>query len=115
MLLGYVALRLMRGEPTRESHRRKTSTLLSLFSKLELESIIKDMKTHTAPGLDGFPISLFHKCWPLVKHGVLHILNDFIMGRIDFVKLNFSVLSLIPKVPRADRISQFRHITLINW
>jgi hypothetical protein len=50
----------------------------------------------------------------LIKHGVLHILNDFILGRIDVARLNFGVISLIPKVPGADKITQFRPIALIN-
>jgi hypothetical protein len=49
-----------------------------------------------------------------VKHGVLHIVNDFILGRIDISRLNYGVLSLIPKVPGAVQISQFRPISLIN-
>jgi hypothetical protein len=50
----------------------------------------------------------------LVKHGVLHILNDFVLRRIDIARLNFGILSLIPKVPGADQITQFRPIYLIN-
>jgi hypothetical protein len=50
----------------------------------------------------------------MVKHGVLHIVNDFIMGRIDIARLNFGVLSLIPKIPSVELITQFRPIALIN-
>jgi hypothetical protein len=46
--------------------------------------------------------------------GVLHIVNDFLLGRIDISRLNFGILSLIPKVQGADHISQFRPIALIN-
>jgi hypothetical protein len=48
-----------------------------------------------------------------VKHGVLHILNDFVLRRIDISRLNFGILSLIPKVTGADHISQYRPIALI--
>jgi hypothetical protein len=44
----------------------------------------------------------------------LHILNDFVLGRIDISWLNFGILSLIPKVPGVDEISQYRPIALIN-
>jgi hypothetical protein len=88
--------------------------LLRTFSEQELESLVMEIKSDTAPGSDGFPVSFFKKFWPLVKHGVLHILNDFILGCINIVRLNFGVLFLIPKVPGADLITQFRPIALIN-
>ena len=36
------------------------------------------------------------------------------LGRIDVARLNFGVLTLIPKVHGADNIRQFRPIALIN-
>ena len=84
------------------------------FSESELESIVLDMKSNTAPGPDGLPAPFFKKFWPECKLGVLHILNDFVLGRIDVSRLNFGVLSLIPKVLGADQITQFRPIALIN-
>jgi hypothetical protein len=84
------------------------------FSEQELQVLVQEMKSNTAPGPDGFPVPFFKKFWPLLKLGVLHILNDFILGRIDISHLNFGVLSLIPKVQGADSISQFWPIALIN-
>jgi hypothetical protein len=45
---------------------------------------------------------------------VLQILNDFALGRVDIARLNFGILSLIPKVPGAENIKQYRPIALIN-
>jgi hypothetical protein len=45
---------------------------------------------------------------------MLHIVNDFILRRIDMSRLNCGVLFLIPKVPGADQISLYRPIALIN-
>ncbi|KAK1617796.1 hypothetical protein QYE76_023313 [Lolium multiflorum] len=36
------------------------------FSEEELENIVKDMKTNTAPGPDGLPVIFFKTFWPLV-------------------------------------------------
>jgi mannosylglycoprotein endo-beta-mannosidase len=71
------------------------------LSEQDLEQIVREMKTDTAPGSGVFPLSFFKKYCPLVKHGVLHIVNDFILGRIDISRFNFGVLSLIPKVSGA--------------
>ncbi|KAK1648520.1 hypothetical protein QYE76_066325 [Lolium multiflorum] len=58
-------------------------------------------------------VFFFKKLRPLVKLGILHILNDFILGRIDIARLNreFSRLSL---KSQRDKITQFRPIALIN-
>jgi hypothetical protein len=75
---------------------------------------MKELKTDTTPGPGGFTVLFFKKLWPLVKHDILHILNDFVLWRIDITRLNFGIVSLIPEFPGADQISQFRPIALIN-
>jgi hypothetical protein len=94
--------------------REDNNHLMVTFSESELDYIVREMKSDTAPGPDGFPILFFKRFWPNVKLGVLHILNDFMLGRIDISRLNFAILTLIPKVPGADLVSQFRPIALIN-
>jgi hypothetical protein len=38
----------------------------------------------------------------------------FALGTLDIARLNFGIISSIPKVPRADNVKQFRPIALIN-
>ena len=42
------------------------------------------------------------------------ITNGFALERVDLSRLNFGILTLIPKVPGAEDIRQFRPIALIN-
>ena len=77
------------------------------FLPEELDKVLQETKTDTAPGPDGLPVLFFKSFWPLVRHLVLHILNGFALGLVDISRLNFGVLSLIPKVPGADSIKQF--------
>lgn len=42
------------------------------------------------------------------------LLDDFTRGLIDIKRLNYGVLTLLPKVNGADSIRQYRLITLIN-
>ena len=72
------------------------------------------MKVNTAPGPDGFPVAFFKAFWTTVKPYVLAILNGFSRGMVDISRLNFGILTLIPKVQGADNIRQFRPIALIN-
>ena len=71
-------------------------------------------KTDTAPGPDGFPVAFFKMFWPVLKDMILQILNGFALGTVDISRLNFGILSLIPKVAGAESIKQFRPIALIN-
>jgi hypothetical protein len=50
----------------------------------------------------------------MLRKEILAILNGFALGKVDIARLNFGILSLIPKVPGADNIKQFRPIALIN-
>jgi hypothetical protein len=84
------------------------------FTDRDLDEVLAHTKTETAPGPDGLPVAFFKSFWNLVRPLILGILNDFTMGRVDISRLNFGVLSLLPKVPGADSIKLFRPIALIN-
>jgi hypothetical protein len=92
----------------------ENENLLRSFSQEELDEVLKKTKVDTSLGPDGFPVVFYKCCWPWIKAQVLHILNEFALGIVDIARLNFGILSLIPKVPRADNIQQFRPIALIN-
>ncbi|XP_071674451.1 uncharacterized protein [Lolium perenne] len=89
-------------------------SLMLTFSGEEMDTVLASMKTDTAPGPDGFPVFFFKEFWQLAKPLILAIANGFALGRVDIARLNMGVLSLIPKVPGANDIRQFRPIALIN-
>jgi hypothetical protein len=84
------------------------------FSHHELDEVLAQTKLDTAPGPEGFPVAFFKAFWPMLKPLILRILNEFALGRLDISRLNFGVLSLLPKVPGPDSIKLFRPIALIN-
>jgi hypothetical protein len=89
-------------------------SLIRTFLPEELDQVPKETKTDTAPGPDGLLVVFYKSFWDIVKPLVLQLLNGFALGLLDVSRLNFGVLSLIPKVSGADDIKQFRLITLIN-
>jgi hypothetical protein len=93
-------------ENQRVSNTENLEMALS-FTAQELDEVLALNKTDTAPGPDGFLVIFFKLCWSWLKPLLLNILNEFALGRLDISRLNFGVLSLIPKVPRADSIKQF--------
>jgi hypothetical protein len=109
-------LRLQEGTWTQEQmvSEVENEILLRSFSQEELDEVLKETKVDTAPGPDGFPVLFYKRCWPWIKTQVLQILNGFALGTVDIARLNFGILSLIPKVPGADNIKQFCPIALIN-
>jgi hypothetical protein len=88
--------------------------LMRTFIAEELDAVLHETKTDTAPGPNGLPVLFYKKFWPTLKHDVLDILNGFALGRVDIARLNFGILSLLPKVPGVDNIKQYRPIALIN-
>lgn len=59
-------------------------------------------------------MAFFRQFWPMLKSQFYDIINGFALGTVDISRLNFGVISLIPKVKGADSIKQYRPITLIN-
>jgi hypothetical protein len=50
---------------------QENEALLRSFSMEELEEVLKDTKTDTAPGPDGFSVSFFKHFWPGLRGLVL--------------------------------------------
>jgi hypothetical protein len=74
------------------------------FTLEDLEEILLSMKPDSTPAPDGFPILFFKRFWGILKGLIIHILNDFALGRVDIARLNCRVISLISKVKGADYI-----------
>ncbi|KAK1617943.1 hypothetical protein QYE76_023460 [Lolium multiflorum] len=81
----------------RVSEEENEGLMLS-FTGEELDSVLAGMKVDTAPGPDGLSVIFFKKFWSLSKPYILAILNGSALGRVDIARLNFGILSLIPKV-----------------
>jgi hypothetical protein len=94
--------------------REENEGLERAFSAEDLEEVLLSMRGDTAPGPDGLPVAFYKRFWPILKGPILQMLNDFALGRVEISRLNFGILSLIPKVAGADSIKQFRPIALIN-
>jgi hypothetical protein len=90
--------------PNMQVNDQENEDLLRSFSMEELEAVLNDTKTDTAPRPDGLPVLFYKKFWGLIKKEVLHILNGFALGTVDIARLNIGILSLIPKVPGAVNI-----------
>ena len=84
------------------------------FTLEEVKQAIFYMKEDSAPGPDGFPVSFYKKYWELVQGLIMEMVNDFYLGNLDITRLNYGVITLVPKVLEANDVRQFRPICLLN-
>ena len=88
--------------------------LMREISLEELEGTVFNMKKGKAPGPDGFPIEFFQEFWEIIKFDLLAVVHESQQNKQMLRALNATFLALIPKMEGADRLSQFRPISLCN-
>jgi hypothetical protein len=59
-------------------------------------------------------ITNFQKFWDTIQGEFLSMFQDFLEGHLDIKRLNFGVITLVPKVKEANCIKQYRPICLLN-
>jgi hypothetical protein len=77
-----------------------------------MDAIAKDLPTDKAPGLDGFNGHFFKKSWSLIKYD--RLCRDFCDHTADLKSINYSYITLVPKKPNPEKVTDFRTISLLN-
>jgi hypothetical protein len=94
--------------------QEEAAELIKPFSLKEIENALKEMDCTSAPGPDGFPVGFYRVFWDDLKLLVLEMCNDLHKGDLNLRRLNFGMISLIPKLKEANNIRQFRPICVLN-
>ena len=84
------------------------------FEKVEILSVVRDLKGDTAPRPDGFPMTFFHHCWRVVERDVLVVFEEFYQYCKFEKSHNATFIALIPKKNDASNIRDFRPISLVG-
>jgi hypothetical protein len=72
------------------------------------------MEHNKSPGPDGFPAEFYQHFWNVIKHDLMALFTEFHKGELPLYKLNFGVVTLLPKKENAVQIQQYRPICLLN-
>jgi hypothetical protein len=88
--------------------------LTAPFNEGEIKEAIFGSYAEGAPGPDGLPFLFYQKFWDIVKEDIVKMFEEFHKGDLDLYRLNFAMLTLIPKVEEAKEMNNFRPISLIN-
>jgi hypothetical protein len=67
---------------------------------------------NSAPGPDGLPMEIYKCFWEQVKVRVMEVFEKFYRGEVNLGRLNYGLISFIPKMKEANNIKQFRPICL---
>jgi hypothetical protein len=65
-------------------------------------------------GPNSIPIEFYKACWSIIKPDIIQLFLNFHRGKIDISRINYVIITLLPKVSNAARIQQYRSICLLN-
>jgi hypothetical protein len=88
--------------------------LIKEFSMEEIKEVVFGMKENSAPGPNGYGVVFFKKFWDIIKGSMGAMFSDLHNDTLDVKRLNYGVITLVPKLKEANNIRQFRPICLLN-
>ena len=88
--------------------------LIRPFTMEETQAIVFAMEKNKSPGPDGFAIDFYQHFWEMVKTDLKAILDDLHCGKVDLARLNYRIITLVPKTKESRQIQKFRPICLLN-
>ena len=80
----------------------------------EICKVVSNMNGDKAPGPDGFPMTFYHACWPILRGDVMAVFSEFYEYGSFVRSLNATFLLLIPKKANAVEVKDFRPISLVG-
>jgi hypothetical protein len=88
--------------------------LIKHFTKEEIKSALFSMEKNKATGPDGLPVEFYQHCWEIIKVDMVPLFQDFYLGVLDIKRINYEIITLLPKVKEDERIQRLRPICLLN-
>ncbi|GJS47171.1 RNA-directed DNA polymerase, eukaryota, reverse transcriptase zinc-binding domain protein [Tanacetum coccineum] len=83
-------------------------------SREEIKRAVWDCRTDKSPSPDGFTFGFYRRYWKIVKKEVVDAVTYFFTHGFLPKGSNSSFIALIPKIPDANMVKDFRPISLIG-
>lgn len=90
------------------------SMLIIEVTYVEIRETVFALPTHKAPGPDGYNAEFLKAAWYVIGNDVTQAVQEFFRNGKMLKQWNCTAITLIPKKVNADKISDFRPITLCN-
>jgi hypothetical protein len=84
------------------------------FSEEEVKKAIFDSYSEGAPGPDGLSFVFYQSFWDMIKQDLMAMLEEFRRGQLDLYRLNFALITIIPKEKDARTMNKYMPISLLN-
>jgi hypothetical protein len=84
------------------------------FSETEIKGALFQMEKNKAVGPDKIPIEFYQSCWEIVRTNIIQLFSDFLDDKVDISRMNYGIITLLPKVSDASKIQHYRPICLLN-
>jgi len=83
-----------------------SSYFIKSFSLEEIREVVMNMKENSAPGPNRYGVVFFKNCWEILKGDIINMFKDFHERLLDIKRLNYGVITLVPKLKEANSIKQ---------
>nr|GEZ26176.1 hypothetical protein [Tanacetum cinerariifolium] len=80
----------------------------------EIKDAMFNIGDNKAPGPDGFTSSFFKKAWGTVGNDVCKDIREFFSNGKLLGEVNSTVISLVPKIPTPNKVTDYRPIACLN-
>ena len=103
----------LRGLEARVSEEMN-SQLLKTFTMLDVGAALKQMHPTKSPGPDGMSACFYQHSWAFVQNRVCAAILDFLNNGIFDTLINDTYITLIPKVKKPTKITEYSPISFCN-
>jgi len=81
----------------------------------EIKNVVFAMNADGAPGPDGFGGFFYQQFWNIIAADLISSVQEFFYTDVLIPNVNANILVLIPKIPGASSMGDFRPIAFVNF